>query len=108
VGFAPRLERGENVERYTAARDLVNEPAATVTPVALASDAQAIAKKYKGSLTVRSYRAASTTTRACGLPPLCNPAHRLRFRLAPCARVVVASFELEPLGGENGSPGRTP
>jgi len=34
------------------ARDLINEPAAVVTPTALASDAQAIAKRHKGSVTV--------------------------------------------------------
>jgi leucyl aminopeptidase len=34
------------------ARDLINEPAAVATPVALAADAQAIAKKHKGSLSV--------------------------------------------------------
>jgi leucyl aminopeptidase len=34
------------------ARDLINEPAAVVTPVALAADAQAIAKKHKGQLSV--------------------------------------------------------
>ena len=34
------------------ARDLINEPAAIVTPAALAADAQAIAKKHKGSLSV--------------------------------------------------------
>lgn len=34
------------------ARDLINEPAAVVTPSALAADAQAIAKKHKGSVSV--------------------------------------------------------
>ena len=34
------------------ARDLINEPAAVITPTALAADAQAIAKKHKGSVTV--------------------------------------------------------
>jgi leucyl aminopeptidase len=34
------------------ARDLVNEPAAAMTPSALAADAQAIAKKHKGAITV--------------------------------------------------------
>src|SRR5262249_2734965 len=34
------------------ARDLVNEPAAVITPVALAADAQAIAKRHKGAVTV--------------------------------------------------------
>ncbi|HWU86005.1 MAG TPA: leucyl aminopeptidase, partial [Kofleriaceae bacterium] len=34
------------------ARDLINEPAAALTPTALAADAQAIAKKHKGSLGV--------------------------------------------------------
>src|SRR5258706_4421633 len=33
------------------ARDLINEPAAVATPSALAADAQAIAKKHKGSVT---------------------------------------------------------
>lgn len=33
------------------ARDLINEPAAVITPTALANDAQAIAKKHKGTLT---------------------------------------------------------
>ncbi|MGE0867751.1 MAG: leucyl aminopeptidase [Kofleriaceae bacterium] len=34
------------------ARDLINEPAAAVTPTALAQDAQAIAKKHKGAVSV--------------------------------------------------------
>jgi leucyl aminopeptidase len=34
------------------ARDLINEPAAVITPAALATDAQAIAKKHKGSVSV--------------------------------------------------------
>jgi leucyl aminopeptidase len=34
------------------ARDLINEPAAAATPSALAADAQAIAKKHKGSVSV--------------------------------------------------------
>ncbi|MBA3538378.1 MAG: leucyl aminopeptidase [Deltaproteobacteria bacterium] len=35
------------------ARDLINEPAAVITPVALAGVAQAIGKKHKGSVTVQ-------------------------------------------------------
>jgi leucyl aminopeptidase len=51
--FTVALARGTQIAHaVNHARDLVNEPAAAVTPVALASDAQAIAKKHKGSLTV--------------------------------------------------------
>ncbi|HEU0030960.1 MAG TPA: leucyl aminopeptidase [Kofleriaceae bacterium] len=35
------------------ARDLINEPAAVITPSALAADAQAIAKRHKGVLSVQ-------------------------------------------------------
>jgi leucyl aminopeptidase len=51
--YSAALARGLLVaQAVNHARDLVNEPAAAVTPVALASDAQAIAKKHKGTLTV--------------------------------------------------------
>jgi leucyl aminopeptidase len=51
--LAAALERGRVVAAAVAhARDLVNEPAATLTPLALAADAQAIAKKHKGTLSV--------------------------------------------------------
>jgi leucyl aminopeptidase len=47
------LARGSQIaQAVNHARDLINEPAAVVTPTALASDAQAIAKKHKGTLTV--------------------------------------------------------
>jgi leucyl aminopeptidase len=50
---AAALARGSQIaEAVNHARDLINEPAAIVTPIALAADAQAIAKKHKGSLTV--------------------------------------------------------
>jgi leucyl aminopeptidase len=51
--FAAAVARGMQIAHaVNHARDLINEPAAIVTPIALAADAQAIAKKHKGSLTV--------------------------------------------------------
>jgi leucyl aminopeptidase len=51
--FATAVARGAQIaQAVNHARDLINEPAAVVTPVALAADAQAIAKKHKGSVTV--------------------------------------------------------
>jgi leucyl aminopeptidase len=51
--FQSAVARGTTVSSaINHARDLINEPAAVVTPVALAADAQAIAKKHKGSLSV--------------------------------------------------------
>jgi leucyl aminopeptidase len=50
--FAAAVARGRTISvAINHARDLINEPAAVVTPTALASDAQAIAKKHK-SVTV--------------------------------------------------------
>jgi leucyl aminopeptidase len=50
--FAAAVTRGTQIaQAVNHARDLINEPAATVTPIALATDAQAIAKKHK-SITV--------------------------------------------------------
>jgi leucyl aminopeptidase len=47
------LERGSVIaSAVNHARDLINEPAAVITPTALAADAQAIAKKHKGSVSV--------------------------------------------------------
>ncbi len=47
------ISRGRTIAAaVNHARDLINEPAAVITPIALASDAQAIAKKHKGSVTV--------------------------------------------------------
>ena len=47
------LARGKTIAAaVNHARDLINEPAAVVTPTALAQDAQAIAKKHKETLTV--------------------------------------------------------
>jgi leucyl aminopeptidase len=47
------ITRGTAIAQATNhARDLINEPAAEVTPAALAADAQAIAKRHKGSVTV--------------------------------------------------------
>ncbi|HEX4420702.1 MAG TPA: leucyl aminopeptidase [Kofleriaceae bacterium] len=52
-GFAASITRGTEVARaVNHARDLINEPAAVVTPAALAADAQAIAKKHKATVTV--------------------------------------------------------
>jgi leucyl aminopeptidase len=52
-GFAAAIARGTQIaQAVNHARDLINEPAATVTPIALAADAQAIAKKHKGTLSV--------------------------------------------------------
>jgi leucyl aminopeptidase len=39
------------------ARDLINEPAAVATPAQIAADAQAIAKKHKGTLTAQVFDA---------------------------------------------------
>ncbi len=50
--FQASVDRGRVVAAaINHARDLINEPAAVATPTALAADAQAIAKKHKGSLT---------------------------------------------------------
>jgi leucyl aminopeptidase len=51
--FQTAVSRGETIGgAINHARDLINEPAAVITPTALAADAQAIAKKHKSSLTV--------------------------------------------------------
>jgi leucyl aminopeptidase len=51
--FAAAIARGTQIaQAVNHARDLINEPAAVVTPIALAADAQAIAKKHKGTLSV--------------------------------------------------------
>jgi leucyl aminopeptidase len=51
--FQTAVARGKAIANaVNHARDLINEPAAVVTPTALATDAQAIAKKHKGSVTV--------------------------------------------------------
>ena len=51
--FAAAVDRGTQIAQgVNHARDLINEPAAVVTPSALAADAQAIAKKHKGTVTV--------------------------------------------------------
>ncbi len=51
--FATAVVRGTTIAAATNhARDLINEPAAIATPLHLAADAQAIAKKHKGVLTV--------------------------------------------------------
>ncbi|HVK83033.1 MAG TPA: leucyl aminopeptidase [Kofleriaceae bacterium] len=51
--FAAAVARGTAIaQAINHARDLINEPAAVITPSALAVDAQAIAKKHKGAITV--------------------------------------------------------
>ncbi len=51
--FAAQAARGATIaSAINHARNLINEPAAVVTPSALAAEAQAIAKKHKGSVTV--------------------------------------------------------
>ncbi len=51
--FSAAVARGATIAAaVNHARDLINEPAAVVTPVALAADAQAIAKKHKGAVSV--------------------------------------------------------
>ena len=51
--FQAAIDRGTTIAAaINHARDLINEPAAIITPSALAADAQAIAKKHKGKLTV--------------------------------------------------------
>jgi len=51
--FAAAVARGTQIAiAVNHARDLINEPSAIVTPGALAADAQAIAKKHKGTLSV--------------------------------------------------------
>src|ERR1044071_9432714 len=53
TSFTASVTRGTQIaQAVNHARDLINEPVASVTPAALASDAQAIAKKHKGTLTV--------------------------------------------------------
>jgi leucyl aminopeptidase len=50
--FQAAVDRGTVIAAAIAhARDLVNEPAAVITPEALALDAQAIAKRHKGKVT---------------------------------------------------------
>ncbi|MBA3460986.1 MAG: leucyl aminopeptidase [Deltaproteobacteria bacterium] len=50
--FTVAVTRGETIAAaINHARDLINEPAAVITPSALAADALAIAKKHKGSVT---------------------------------------------------------
>jgi leucyl aminopeptidase len=50
--IAAAITRGKTIAAaVNHARDLINEPAAVVTPTALATDAQAIAKKHKGTVT---------------------------------------------------------
>jgi leucyl aminopeptidase len=51
--FHAAVQRGTvTASAINHARDLINEPAAVATPSALAADAQAIAKKHKGTVTV--------------------------------------------------------
>ena len=51
--FAQMVQRGTAIAAaVNHARDLINEPAAVITPAALAADAQAIAKKHKGAVSV--------------------------------------------------------
>ncbi len=50
--FEAAVSRGTTIaSAINHARNLINEPAAVITPTALASEAQAIAKKHKGSVT---------------------------------------------------------
>ncbi|HEY4055658.1 MAG TPA: leucyl aminopeptidase, partial [Kofleriaceae bacterium] len=49
------------------ARDLINEPPAIATPSALAADAQAIAKKHKGSLSVQVFNAKQCAEMGMGM-----------------------------------------
>ena len=52
-GYAAAIARGTTIGlAINHARDLINEPAAVITPAALAADAQAIAKKHKGAIKV--------------------------------------------------------
>jgi leucyl aminopeptidase len=51
--FQAAVSRGATIAAsINHARDLINEPAAVITPTALAADAQAIAKRHKGTVTV--------------------------------------------------------
>jgi leucyl aminopeptidase len=51
--FTAAVTRGTQIaQAVNHARDLINEPSATITPIALATDAQAIAKKHKGAISV--------------------------------------------------------
>ena len=51
--FTQAVQRGTVIAAaINHARDLINEPAAVMTPTALAADAQAIAKKHKGAVSV--------------------------------------------------------
>ena len=50
--FAAATTRGTTIaSAVNHARNMINEPAAVITPTALAAEAQAIAKKHKGSVT---------------------------------------------------------
>jgi leucyl aminopeptidase len=49
------------------ARDLINEPAAVATPASIAADAQAIAKKHKGALTVTVFDAKKCADMGMGM-----------------------------------------
>jgi len=56
--FAASVHRGEVIAAaINHARDLINEPAAVITPTALGLDAQAIAKKHKGTVTATVFGA---------------------------------------------------
>jgi leucyl aminopeptidase len=51
--FQTAVVRGQTIAAaVNHARDLINEPAAVATPKAIAADAQAIAKKHKGTVAV--------------------------------------------------------
>jgi leucyl aminopeptidase len=51
--FQTAVTRGTAIAQAVChARDLINEPAAVATPTSIAADAQAIAKKHKGALSV--------------------------------------------------------
>ncbi|MGN6107986.1 MAG: leucyl aminopeptidase [Kofleriaceae bacterium] len=66
--FQAATTRGTTVAAaINHARDLINEPPAVVTPTALANDAQAIAKKHKGSLSVTVLDAKKCTELGMGM-----------------------------------------
>jgi leucyl aminopeptidase len=62
------IKRGTVVAAaINGARDLINEPAAVATPIHIASQAQALAKKHKGTLTVTVYDAKKCAEMGMGM-----------------------------------------
>jgi leucyl aminopeptidase len=66
--FQGSIARGAAIaQAVNHARDLINEPAAVATPTSIASDAQAIAKKHKGTLTATVFDAKKCADMGMGM-----------------------------------------